>query len=290
MKSRNRVDDAVENKLPFGAQFRSYFLHELRSLVTKRPIVAYVVIFSIIGSSMASIGALGLGYVGFRAFTGATSWIINLTVYVVPLVALLLSSLAIVSERERGSMEVLLSMPLSRSEILIGKTLSSLSTVLLATSLGLGITGWFMWNVLSDVDAWIYASVLAYSIPLTSSYISIGTLVSVLTRSRFAALGAAIGIWMFTVIFYELFVAILVLSLRPAIDVVAYLLALNPAHGVRLLMIRSVDPTLSFMGEAGTYLTRDIGHWFWFSIPIFLTLWSVIPLAISSIAFSRQDL
>src|SRR5690606_23230742 len=62
----------------------------------------------------------------------------SLAVYLVPLIALLMSFDAIAGEVERGTLSLLLTYPVSRAEILAGKLLAHLAILTLAVLAGYG--------------------------------------------------------------------------------------------------------------------------------------------------------
>ena len=78
-------------------------------------------IFALFALAIAYFGAAQQGAVGFRGIEVTIASLVSLVIYLVPLIALVLGYDAIVGEKERGSLELLLSMPITRFEILLGK-------------------------------------------------------------------------------------------------------------------------------------------------------------------------
>ena len=103
------------------AQVRIIAGKEFRDRIRNLWVLSVALIFSLFALAIAYFGTAQQGAVGFRGIDVTVASLVSLVIYLVPLIALILGYDAIVGERERGSMELLLSMPITRSEILLGK-------------------------------------------------------------------------------------------------------------------------------------------------------------------------
>jgi hypothetical protein len=91
---------------------------------------------------IAYFGAAQQGAVGWRGIDVTIASLVSLVIYLVPLIALILGYDAIVAERERGSLDLLLSMPITRFEVLLGKYTGLAAGALgVATVAGFGAVG-----------------------------------------------------------------------------------------------------------------------------------------------------
>jgi len=232
---------------------------DIAGSLRSRWLLGFVFSFAAMGASFAYLGALGLSQVGFRAYSAAVAGIINLNLYVVPLAAVVSSSLSLVSERERGTMEFLLSLPIAKWELVLSRLCAGVLSLTAAIAMGYGLASWALWLFLSETDLWVYLSMLWASVLLAFSFAGIGTLISSLTRSRFAALALALGAWIGLVMVYEVVLMAAVILLGLDASTVIALMVLNPVQASRLMMVQSVDPTMSFLGEFGVLLIRELG-------------------------------
>jgi len=231
----------------------------LYSLLLSRWMLGYIAVFTALSLSFAYLGLLGLSTVGFRAFSGALAAIINLNLYAVPLVSIITASLSIVAERENGTLEFHLSLPVTRSELFFAKAFSTMLAISLATILGYGLAGWYLMLVLSDADLIIFLNILGASLLMIFSFVGLGMLISSATRSRFTALATSIALWIFFTLLYEVFLMVFVIVFRISALDLWLLMILNPLEASRLLMVYSVDPSMSLIGELGNYLAREFG-------------------------------
>ncbi|MEM0455659.1 MAG: ABC transporter permease subunit [Nitrososphaerota archaeon] len=263
---------------------------DLSGSLRSRWLLGFVASFAAMGASFAYLGALGLGQVGFRAYSAAVAGIINLNLYVVPLAAVVASSLSLVAERERGTMEFLLSLPLARWELVLSRLCAGVLSLAAAIAMGYGLASWALWLLLSEADLWVYLSMLGASVLLAFSFSGIGTLISSLTRSRFAALALALGVWIGLVMVYEVALMAAVILLGLDAPTVIALMVLNPVQASRLMMVHSVDPTLSFLGEFGVLLVRELGG---LLVPLLVASQLAVGLACTALAllaFGRSEL
>lgn len=96
----------------------------------------------------------------------------------------LFTAVAVVRERERGNMEMLIATPLSRSELMIGKVLPYVAIGLVQTTLVLALGMWLFDVPVrgSVLDAYIAASLLIVA------NLSLGLLISTRAQSQFQAM------------------------------------------------------------------------------------------------------
>jgi len=231
-----------------------------------------------------------LGTVGLRAFSGALAGIINLNLYIVPLISTITASLSIVSEREQGMLEFHLSLPITKHELVIAKMLITNLAITSATVLGYGLSSWYMMLVLTEVDLVIFLKILATTLLMVFSFAGLGMFITTLASSRFAALAASIAVWVFLAMIYETVLMALVIVFKLSAMELWFLMVLNPLEASRLLMIYSVDPRMTFLGELGSIILRDVGEWFFTPLIATPLIYGVAGLCASLYVFSKKDL
>ncbi|MCE3607920.1 ABC transporter permease [Massilia sp. P8910] len=233
-------------------QVRVIAAKEFRDRIRNRWVVAVAVIFALFALAIAYFGASQQGEVGFRSIDVTVASLVSLVIYLVPLIALILGYDAIVGERERGSLELMLSMPITRFEILLGKYCGLAAALAMSTVLGFGAGLLPLAAELTVRDGYHYAGFVGSAILMGMAFLSISMLVSVLALDRVRASGVAIGLWFFFVLIFDLLLmGALVLSQgRLGSNTFAALLMLNPADVFRLLNIFSSAQAQSMYGLA----------------------------------------
>ncbi len=234
------------------AQVRVIAAKEFRDRIRNRWVVAVALIFSVFALAIAYFGTAQQGEVGFRSIDVTVSSLVSLVIYLVPLIALILGYDAIVGERERGSLDLLLSMPITRFEILLGKYLGLAAALASSTVIGFGAGLLPLAAGLSANDVYHYAGFVLSAILMGLAFLSISMLVSVIAVDRVRASGVAIALWFFFVLIFDLLLmgALVVSQGNLGSGVFAAILMLNPADVFRLLNIFSSQQAQSMYGLA----------------------------------------
>ncbi len=106
---------------------------EFKDGLRNRWVLATTLLLAGLAISISFLGTAPVGERGVSALAVNVVSLSSLTIYLIPLIALLLSYDAIVGEVERGTMLLLLTYPVSRRNILIGKFCGHLAILAFAT-------------------------------------------------------------------------------------------------------------------------------------------------------------
>ncbi len=250
---------------------------ELTDRLRNRWIVTVAFIFAAFAFSISYFGAVQQGQIGVRGVEVTIASLVSLVIYLLPLIALLTGFDAIVGERERGTLDLLLSLPLSRAELLLGKFLGLLLALCLACCAGFGAVVAVLSYTLGAAAAIHLLGFLLSSLLLSFSFLSIAVALSTWARDRTSAGGMALGLWLFFVILFDL---ILLAALVAFGDGVAgrwlpLLMLLSPTDVYRLLNIFQLSDAAQLYGLSGTFPI-------WLAEPYVLVtimlMWTILPL------------
>src|SRR5581483_7779904 len=81
--------------------------------------VIFACVFGVLVLAISYFGMLTAGAIGFQSFARTSASLLNLVLYLVPLVALTMGTLSFTSEKSLN--EMLFAQPVTRAEILLGK-------------------------------------------------------------------------------------------------------------------------------------------------------------------------
>ena len=96
---------------------------ELSDSFRNRWLVAISLVFATLALGIAWFGAAASGQVGYASTPATIASLASLGIFLIPLIALLLAYDAIVGEEEGGTLLLLMTYPLSKSQLLLGKFL-----------------------------------------------------------------------------------------------------------------------------------------------------------------------
>lgn len=266
--------------------------HELRIGLRNRWVLATTLVLAALALSLSLLGSAPVGTVAADPMAVVVVSLASLTIFLVPLIALLLSFDAIVGEHERGTLMLLLSYPLARWQVVVGKVAGQVAILGIATVLGYGAAGAALWLRGSvGAPAWqAFAAMIGTSVMLGAAFVSLGCLASTLVRERATAAGLAVGVWLFFVLLYDTaLLGVLVADQgrslnRSALDV---LLLLNPADVYRLFNMTASQTVSVYSGMAGPGDPTALPAPLYAGV---LAAWIVVPLGLAVAVFQRRAL
>jgi len=234
-------------------------------------------------------GSAPTGTLGVDLLTVAVASMTTLAVYLAPFLALMIAFDAIAGEAERGTLGLVLTYPLSRGEMLLGKFCAHLSVLAIAVTLGLGAAGAAaaMAGGAGPDSLLALARLIATAILLGASFLALGYAASALSGSAAAAAGLAVGLWLVLVVLYDLgLLGAVVFDDGGAFTrhVFPWLLAANPADAFRLWNVSASREVALISGMAGA--GDALPPW---AAPVSLFFWPVAALALAGAAFRRVD-
>lgn len=263
---------------------------EITDGLRNRWVVGATLLLAALAFALTFLGSAPSGQLGVKPLAVVVVSLSSLTIFLMPLIALLISYDAIVGEVERGCMLLLLTYPVTKPQILAGKFLGHTAILAIATLVGYGAAGIAV-AIGGDTDSqsWkAFAVLIVSSVMLGSSFIALAYWVSASVRERSTAAGIAIGIWFGLVVIYDLLLMGLLIASKGWIDatIFPYLLLANPADIYRLLNLTAFENIRSFSGMAGLSEQAQFSPW---TLVAALVTWICIPLGLANIRFGRSE-
>ncbi len=267
-------------------------MKELRDGFRNRWIAAAIIVLGILALALSVLGSAPTGSVRVSEIDVSVISLASLSVYLIPLIALLLSFDTMVGELERGTMLLLLTYPVARWQVIVGKFLGHLSILFIAIVVGYGGAVIIMTLVTgSSTDGWqAYVMMMASSLVLGAVFIALGYLVSVLVRERATAAGVAIGLWLVFVVLYDLLLfGVLMMDTDQVIgqQLFSVLMLISPTDTYRVFNLSSFEGISEAAGIAGVASEAGLSGTLLVSV---MLLWVVLPLGASLLVFQRREL
>lgn len=264
---------------------------ELTINIRNKWTLIYAGVFSLLVVSISYFGMMAEGFAGMQNFTRTSASILNLVLYIVPLVALVMGTLSFTGDK--GSTELLFSQPVSRAEVLLGKLLGVFFSMTLSTLVGFILAGFVIIAGSGTDGISRYVAFVGLSLLLSLVFLSLSVVTATISRRKSKAFGLALVLWFFFVLFYDL-IAIggtLVLEGQSANTFLFISLFGNPVDMVRVASLISLD-NITIFGASGAVLVRFLGGT---SASIALLLvalafWIGAPLLLSHRLLQRQDI
>ena len=264
---------------------------ELTVTVRNRWTAIFALVFGALVVTIALIGIMAEGYSGVQGFTRTTASLLNLVLYIVPLVALTMGTLSFTGDK--GTMELLFSQPVARAEVVQGKLLGLLASMGISTLAGFVLAGGVILAGSGPDGLWRYLLFVLLSLALALVFLAFALSAATVSRRKPRAFGIALFLWFFYVLFYDLLALGTTLLLSGSAATTFLFLSLfgNPVDMVRVATLIMLDNTAIF-GAAGAALLRFLGGQTTSVLLLAggLGFWTLVPLLLTHRLLRSQDI
>lgn len=261
---------------------------EIRDGIRNRWVAATILLLGTLALTLSFLGSVPTGELKVAALEVSVVSLTSLSMYLLPLIALMLSFDALVGEFENGTMLLLLTYPVKRWQVIAGKFAGHSAILLAAILVGYGTTLAVLILVNDgDTTGWqAYAAMMASSLLLACVFLAIGYLISSLARERAVAIGAAVATWLVLVVFYDLgLLSALVLDEGKFISegLFSALMLANPADAYRLFNFAGFEEIGRLVGlnDVDSGLVAPL---------VSMAVWVVVPFLLTVARFQRREL
>lgn len=209
------------------------------------------------GLLLILFGQPGAEVLGYRGVARSLAGLMQLALFVVPLMALFPSASALAGEREVGTLEYLLAQPVTRAEVYAGKWLGVAAAVLLSLVGGFAVVGGTA--AARGMPLLLLTGLAGLAGLLALVFVSVGMWISAATSTQGRATSLGLTVWLTFLALGSLglmggFVGWGVPAL--ALEVWAFV---DPVEAFRMAMISALDPGLEMLGPVGVALADALG-------------------------------
>lgn len=262
---------------------------ELLDALRSKLIWVFSGLFAVFALGLSYFGLVGAGYAEMTGFARTTAGLLNLVLFLFPLVALFLGTSSMTSDK--GALELLLAQPVTRAEVLVGKFLGLSATLVASTLTGFGVAGCAIALRTGAADVGRFLALTGLSCALSVCFLSVAMLLAVVAGTRARAMGAAVATWFGSVILYDLLVVggAVTIGAKQLSGAFVLMLFLNPVDVARVLGVLSLDSATAF-GATGASLMRLLGEsGATLSLVAALVAWMALPVSVALWRFRRVD-
>ena len=266
-------------------------LKELRDGLRNRWVAVSILALGALACALALLGSAPGGVVKASALSVTVVSLSSLTVYLLPLIAVMLSYDAVVGEAERGTLQLLLSYPVARWQVLVGKFVGHLAILALAVAVGFGMAAAAIaLQGGADAAGWrAYLALCGSAVLLGAVFIGLGYLLSTLCDERAKAAGLALVLWFLLVVVYDLgLLGLLLADAQQTLPKSLFtgLLLANPTDAFRIFNMTFLEDVRVAAGLGGLGAEAVPGA----AAPIgVLAIWALAAVAAATALFHRKE-
>jgi len=279
-----------------GFNFKSMYTiakKEFMDNIRSKWIIAISIIFIIL-TVVSSYVAGGQGEFGGMEETVVS--LLSISALLIPLIAIMLGFSTIAGEAEKGALYVVLSYPVRRVEVLLGKFLG-LGAVLAVTPLiGFGLGGVIIAATVGAEEGVAYLAFIGLTILLGIMYLSLVIFISALCKTRVRAIAGGIVLFFWAMIYglvlmsiyiatggsYEDFFSGSLLDL-PDWFWASIVFSPNDTNQMAVMQAFDLKQAFGFQIEAPDWLSMS------FLLAVQM-MWVLIPLFLAYFFFRRRDI
>lgn len=259
-------------------------------------IIAMMIIFLLLTilSSYLAGGKTG----GEEAFGGMEDTVVTLlsiSSLLIPIIAIMLGYATISGEAESGSLSIVLSYPIKRVEVLIGKLLGLGSVLIFSTVLGFGAGGLIIAATVGAAEGIAFLSFIVLTAILGFVYLSLSICISSICKKRVTSIAGGVMVFFWAMIYGMIVLGILLASgvsfeqfMTPGFSYPDWLFAsifFSPGdmYQMSVMIGFGLSQAFGFTIEAPEYMSLN-------TLLFAQFIWIIIPLILAYLFFKKRDI
>ena len=255
-------------------------------------VISLIFIILTIASSYVAGGQGEFGGMGETVVT-----LLSIAVLLIPLIAIMLGFSTIAGEAEKGALSVVLSYPVRRIEVLLGKFLGLGSVLAVTPLIGFGIGGVVIAATVGAEEGVAYLAFIALTILLGLMYLSAVIFISALCRTRVRAIAGGVILFFWAMIYGLIIMSIYIATggnyqefftpggflELPGWFWASIVFSPGDLNQMAVMQAFGLDQAFGFQIEAPDWLSME------FLLFVHL-LWIIVPLILAYFFFKRRDI
>ena len=262
---------------------------EISDALRNRWFIAYAGAFVVLSVALAVLIDSSAGYSGVSGFGRTSAGLINLVLFLAPLMGLTLGAQALTSERERGTLSFLLAQPVSLFEVFISKFIGLAMAIATAIVTGFALATLTISYMSGGKGMDIFLQLTALTVLLAVVSLSVGYLISSVAHRTSTALGVAVVAWLGLVLIGDLGLMGTAIMFKLSPSTLLTITIVNPLESYRIASIGLLRDSLELLGPAGLVATDRFGSATGWVLTGILVVWVILPLGIAYVAMSRME-
>lgn len=275
----------MKSSSPSSAIVKHTFWEALKS----KWLILYTVIFVLLAVNVPIVIVVAREYLASNYLDHFLTYLVTDSFPFLPLLALPIGALSIVDEKESGTLQYVLSTPISKGKFLASRILGLLLATNIVLLLGYGIDSLYVFQF-DFPRYWAVIYILLAAVALNACTLGMSLLVSIFSRRKAAALGAAIFIWFFLTVLSDFGDLAVVLSFVGAGSFTVPLILLNPVESSRLLGVFQLNPGFTELGGTGLAARYYLGDAVTQVLALGMLVWIAVVYSLCFAAFAKRDL
>ena len=269
---------------------------EFMDNIRNKWIIAMMIIFlllTILASYLA--GGQAGGEETFGGMEDTVVTILSISTLLIPIIAIMLGYSTISGEAESGSLSILLTYPVKRIDVLLGKLFGLGSVLIFSIVVGFGTGGLIIAATVGAAEGIAYLAFIALTSVLGLMYLSLSICISAFCKKRVTSIAGGVMIFFWAMIYGMIIFGILLATgitfeefMTPGFAYPDWLfqsIFFSPGDMYQMSVMQAfgLSQAFGFTIEAPEYLSLGILTFAQF-------IWILVPLILAYIFFKRRDI
>ncbi|NKF51930.1 ABC transporter permease subunit [Shewanella sp. WXL01] len=263
---------------------------ELMDCIRNRWLLVIFCLFTLMSLSVSFTGSVVTGSLAIPPLNSVITSLSTLSVFIIPLAAIMLSYDAFVGEEEAGTMLLLLSLPINRTDLLLGKLVAHggvLSVAIMQSFMlcaGLLLAFSDSYQLAPTFTAFAMLALSSSLLAITYSLMSF--VVSLIFTEKAKVIASLLIIWFCFAMIYDLVLLTLLVADAGAMSqwLVNVMMLLNPTDLYRAINLVNIDTSGSLMQRLPLF------NWHVGVLVGMLLVWPIVLSGIAKRLFNRKAL
>lgn len=272
-----------------GKTVRALAQREVGDALRNRWFLFYTFAFVGLSMALALMVVNSAGYAGISGFGRTAAGLINLVLFLAPLMGLTLGAQAIAGEREQGTLRYLLAQPISVAELFFAKFLGLALAIGSAIAIGFALSSLTISYLAGGEGVSVFLRLIALTVVLAWVSLAMGLVISSFARRTTSALGIAVVWWLALILIGNLGLMGTSVSLHLSAGSLLGLTMVNPLELFRIAAVNTLRDSMELLGPAGLIAK----HWFGGNVNIvmfaLLGLWFIVSLMVAYVVTRYQE-
>lgn len=263
---------------------------ELLDALRNKWFLVYSAAFVVLCLGLAMMIVNSAGYTGISGFGRTAAGLINLVLFLAPLMGLTLGAQALSAEREQGTLAYLLAQPVSLSEIFIAKFLGLAIAIGGSIIIGFSLSSLAIVSWSGGTGVEVFLRLLPLTLLLAWSTLAIGFVISSRSDKTVTALGIGVVMWIGLVLLGDLGLmgTSVVMGMSP--ELLLSLTIINPLEAFRVGAIMQIRGSLELLGPAGLVARDTMGNATTLVLIAVMSVWLIGGMALAYFLARRKEM
>ena len=267
---------------------------EFMDNIRNKWIIAMVIIFLLL-TILSSYLAGGGGEDTFGGMEETVATLLSISTLLIPIISIMLGYATISGEAESGSLSIVLSYPIKRIEVLLGKLIGLGLVIIFSVILGFGIGGLIITATVGTAEGLAFLMFIFLTAILGFVYLSLSICISSFCKKRVTSIAGGIMIFFWAMIYGMIIFGILLANgisledfLTPGFsypDWLFHSVFFSPGDLYQMSVMKGFGVTTAFGFEFNAPEYMSLGLLVFAQI-----IWLIIPMILAYRFFKRRDI